>query len=169
MIELRGLAKAYGKTVAVKSVSFTAADGCVTGLLGPNGAGKTTTIRAITGLIRPDGGAAVVDGDDVQRDPTLARSRVGVLPEVAGLYDHLTVREHLEYAGALHRVGRPDLSGRVDALLDQFELAPLADRRAGTLSLGQRRRVALARALVHDPAQCRARRADQRPRCAERA
>ena len=151
MIELRSLAKAYGKTVAVKSVSFTAADGCVTGLLGPNGAGKTTTIRAITGLIRPDAGAAVVDGDDVQRDPTLARSRVGVLPEVAGLYDHLTVREHLAYAGALHRVGRPDLAHRVDALLHQFELTPLADRRAGTLSLGQRRRVALARALVHDP------------------
>jgi sodium transport system ATP-binding protein len=151
MIELRSLAKAYGKTVAVKSVSFTAADGCVTGLLGPNGAGKTTTIRAITGLIRPDGGAAVVDGDDVQQDPTLARSRVGVLPEVAGLYDHLTVREHLAYAGELHRVGRPDLAHRVDALLDQFELTPLADRRAGTLSLGQRRRVALARALVHDP------------------
>jgi sodium transport system ATP-binding protein len=152
MIELRALRKSYGTTVAVESVSFTAANGLVTGLLGPNGAGKTTTLRAITGLIRPDAGAAIVDGSDVRRDPNLARSRVGVLPEVAGLYDQLTVREHLAYAGDLHGVLQPDLAHRVEALIDQFELRPLADRRAGTLSLGQRRRVALARALVHDPA-----------------
>jgi sodium transport system ATP-binding protein len=152
MIEIQELRKSYGRTVAVESVSFTAANGVVTGLLGPNGAGKTTTLRAITGLIRPDHGAAFVDGGDVQRDPGRARARVGVLPETAGLYDHLTVREHLAYAGELHRVRQPDLAHRVAALLEQFALMPLADRRAGTLSLGQRRRVALARALVHDPA-----------------
>ena len=152
MIEIRDLRKAYGRTVAVESVSFVAGNGEVTGLLGPNGAGKTTTLRAITGLIRPDAGAAMVDGGEVQRDPGRARSRVGILPEVAGLYDQLTVREHLAYAGALHRVAAPGLAARIDALLDQFALAPLADRRAASLSLGQRRRVALARALVHDPA-----------------
>ena len=152
MIELRNLKKAYGQIIAVESVSFTAANGLVTGLLGPNGAGKTTTLRAITGLIRPDGGAAIVDGDDVQRNPNLARSRVGVLPEVVGLYDQLTISEHLHYAGRLHRISRGDLTHRVGTLLDQFGLRSIATRRAATLSLGQRRRVALARTLVHDPA-----------------
>jgi sodium transport system ATP-binding protein len=152
MIELRELGKSYGRTVAVASVSFTASDGLVTGVLGPNGAGKTTTLRAVAGLIRPDRGAALVDGREVQDDQARARARLGVLPETAGLYDHLTVREHLAYAGALHGVRQPDLRHRVEMLLDQFGLAPLADRRAATLSLGQRRRTALARALVHDPA-----------------
>ena len=151
MIELRGLKKTYGRTVAVESVSFTAVNGKVTGLLGPNGAGKTTTLRAVVGLIRPDHGAAIVDGLDAARDAQRVRARVGVLPETSGLYDHLTVREHLAYAGELHGVGRPDLETRAEALLQQFALSPLADRRACTLSLGQRRRVALARALMHDP------------------
>jgi sodium transport system ATP-binding protein len=152
MIEIRDLQKTYGRTTAVKSVSFTAVDGVVTGLLGPNGAGKTTTLRAIAGLIRPDAGLALIDGEDVQHDLRRARSRVGVLPEVVGLYDQLTVREHLAYAGALHCVQSATLAVRVDQLLDQFALEPLADRRAATLSLGQRRRVAIARALIHDPA-----------------
>jgi sodium transport system ATP-binding protein len=152
MIELRDLKKTYGRTTAVQSVSFTAANGVVTGLLGPNGAGKTTTLRAVAGLIRPDAGLALIDGEDVHRDLGRARSRVGVLPEVVGLYDHLTVREHLAYAGALHRVPPPALAARVDLLLDQFALGPLAERRAATLSLGQRRRVAMARTLIHDPA-----------------
>jgi sodium transport system ATP-binding protein len=151
MIEIRDLKKTYGRTVAVESVSFVAGDGRVTGLLGPNGAGKTTTLRAMAGLIRPDAGAALVDGDEVRRNPGRARSRVGILPEAVGLYDHLTVREHLAYAGALHMVAAPDLAARIEALLDRFALAPLANRRAASLSLGQRRRVALARVLVHDP------------------
>jgi sodium transport system ATP-binding protein len=151
MIEIRDLTKSYGRTSAVESVSFAALNGVVTGLLGPNGAGKTTTLRAVGGLIRPDAGAALVDGEDVQHDPRSARTRFGMLPEVVGLYDHLTVREHLAYAGKLHRLAPPALAARVNLLLDQFALAPLADRRAATLSFGQRRRVALARALVHDP------------------
>jgi sodium transport system ATP-binding protein len=151
MIEIRDLKKTYGRTVAVESVSFVAGDGRVTGLLGPNGSGKTTTLRAMAGLIRPDAGAALVDGDEVRRNPGRARSRVGILPEAVGLYDHLTVREHLAYAGALHMVAAPDLAARIEALLDRFALAPLANRRAASLSLGQRRRVALARVLVHDP------------------
>jgi sodium transport system ATP-binding protein len=151
MIEVTDLRKSYGGTVAVEAVSFTAANGQVTGLLGPNGAGKTTTLRAISGLIRPDQGRAIVDDCEVARDPNRARARVGILPEVSGLYDHLTVREHLLYAASLHGVQRATGAGRIAALLDQFGLAPLANRRAGTLSLGQRRRVALARILVHDP------------------
>lgn len=151
MIEVAGLRKVYGQTVAVDSVSFVAADGVVTGLLGPNGAGKTTALRAITGIVRPDAGRAVVDGVDVGKEPTTARARLGVLPEIVGLYDHLTVREHLIYGGELHGLGGTHLTARVQTLLDELGLSTLSERRAGTLSLGQRRRVALARAVVHDP------------------
>lgn len=151
MIEVRELAKSYGATVAVARVSFVARDGQVTGLLGPNGAGKSTTIRAMVGLITPDAGAVMVDGLEVRRNVARARVLLGVLPEVSGLYDRLTVREHVEYAGRLHSMAPPDLAWRVRAVLDQCGLSGLADRAAGTLSLGQRRRVALARVLVHEP------------------
>ena len=152
MIEISNLRKAYKAGLAVSSVSFTAPNGFVTGLLGPNGAGKTTALRAITGLLKPDAGEVTIDGLNVQKDPTAARSRLGALPEVVGLYDHLTVREHLAYAGELHAVTGPTLADRIKELLDRFALLPLADRLASTLSLGQRRRVALARTLVHNPA-----------------
>ncbi len=151
MIALQGIRKTYGKTVAVESVTFTAADGVVTGLLGPNGAGKTTALRVLGGIVRPDSGTAHVDSHDVQRDPRKARALLGMLPESVGLYDHLTVREHLVYAGALHGLHGPDLMARAKALLQQLGLDSLTERRAGQLSLGQRRRVALARTLVHDP------------------
>ena len=152
MIEIQDLRKTYGKTVAVRSVSFSAPNGLVTGLLGPNGAGKTTALRAVTGLITPDAGCARVDEVDVGTDPLRARSRLGVLPESAGLYGRLTVREHVLYAGRLHGLRQPGLDARADALLDQFGLAAEASRPAAGLSLGQRRRVALMRALVHQPA-----------------
>lgn len=151
MIEVSELHKAYGKTVAVRCVSFTATNGHVTGLLGPNGAGKTTTLRAVTGISRPDRGRALIDGCDPQHDAAAARSRLGVLPEAVGLYDRLTVREHLEYAGVMYGVVRGELGARIDELVDRFGLRAIVDRRASTLSLGQRQRVAFARALVHFP------------------
>jgi sodium transport system ATP-binding protein len=151
VIAFENLRKVYGKVVAVDSVSFIAPDGAVTGLLGPNGAGKTTALRALTGLVKPDAGAVSVDGCNVQRDRLTARARLGVVPETAGLYDRLTVREHLAYAGALHGLGDRRLGDSVERLLARFDLVPLGGRPAGELSLGQRRRVALARALVHDP------------------
>jgi sodium transport system ATP-binding protein len=152
VIEVSELHKTYGRTVAVRSVTFTAPNGQVTGLLGPNGAGKTTALRAITGMSRPDRGRTVVDGYDPRRDAPAARSRLGVLPEAVGLYDHQTVREHLEYAGHLYGVAPNRLRARVDELIDMLGLAPIVDRHAAALSLGQRQRVAFARALVHSPA-----------------
>jgi sodium transport system ATP-binding protein len=151
MIEITNLRKSYKDALAVRSVSFTAGDGLVTGLLGPNGAGKTTALRAITGLLRPDAGEVKVDGVSVRTDPTGVRRRLGALPEVVGLYDHLTVREHLIYAGELHGIPFEPLKLRVRILLDRFALLPLSERRAATLSLGQKRRVAMARVLVHEP------------------
>jgi sodium transport system ATP-binding protein len=152
MIEVSNLRKSYRDALAISSVSFSAPNGLVTGLLGPNGAGKTTALRAITGLLRPDAGEVAVDGVRVAADATAARRRMGALPEVVGLYDHLTVREHLSYAGELHGFSTAVLKGRIETLLERFALLPLSDRRASTLSLGQKRRVALARVLVHEPA-----------------
>jgi sodium transport system ATP-binding protein len=151
MIAVAGLSKSYGAHLALDGVSFVARNGVVTGLLGPNGTGKTTVLRAVTGVIRPDRGSAAIDGDVVADNPLAARARLGVVSEAVGLYDHLTVREHLVYAAELFGLPLIGLVGRIDALLGQFALLPLAGRRAGTLSQGQKRRVALARALVHDP------------------
>lgn len=151
MIVLDGIRKAYGATVAVAQVSFTAPNGLVTGLLGPNGAGKTTVIRVIGGLVRPDAGSATVDGYDAG-DVRRVHSRLGMLPESVGLYDRLTVREHLVYAAELHGLRGSNPQVRATDLIEQHGLDPLADRRVGQLSLGQRRRLALARMLVHSPA-----------------
>ena len=152
MIALHGIRKTFGSTVAVANVSFVARDGEVTGLLGPNGAGKTTLLRTLSGLLSPDEGQVLVDEVDVHRDWLAAKRRLGVLPESVGLYDRLTVRDHLLYAGRLHGRGERELRARVDDLLSRMDLIGMAGTRAAALSLGQRRRVALARMLVHDPA-----------------
>ena len=152
MIRVHDIRKTYGTTAALGGVSLDVPDGMVTGLLGPNGAGKTTTIRSMTGLVHPDAGWVEVDGIKVAGEPIKARARLGVVPETIGIYDHLTVREHIEYSAELQGVAAASLASRVGSVLAQLDLEPLADRRAAGLSMGERRRVALARALVHDPA-----------------
>ncbi len=149
MIEVSHLHKRFGEVVAVDDVSFRAADGVVTGLLGPNGAGKTTTLRMLTTLIRPDRGEARIDGADVAQDPIEARRRIGVLPDARGLYPRLTAREHIEYAAALHGISKA--GKRIDDLLDLLDMRPLEKRRVEGFSNGERVKVALARALVHEP------------------
>jgi sodium transport system ATP-binding protein len=151
VIAVDNLRKAYGRTVVVDAVSFVAPDGMVTGLLGPNGAGKTTTLRVLTGLVAADQGTASIDGLHVAANPVAARRRIGVLPEIVGLYDRLSVREHLVYAAQLHGLASRAIDDRVSQLMRQLGLDGLASRRASELSLGEARRVALARALVHDP------------------
>jgi sodium transport system ATP-binding protein len=125
MIEVSNLHKRFGAVTAVEDVSFTAADGVVTGLLGPNGAGKTTTLRMLCTLVRPDRGSARVDGLDVAERPMDVRRALGVLPDARGLYPRLTAREHVRYYGELHGLSGAALEGRM--------------------------KVALARALVHGP------------------
>ena len=151
MIEVSRLHKRFGQVIAVDDVSFSAADGVVTGLLGPNGAGKTTTLRMLTTLIAPDNGEARIDGLSVAANPIEARRRIGVLPDARGLYPRLTAREHIEYAGALHGIAEKALRPRVEELIDQLEMRSIADRRADGFSHGERVKVALARALVHAP------------------
>jgi sodium transport system ATP-binding protein len=154
MIALERLAKAFGKcreVHAVRDVTFDAPDGAITGLLGPNGAGKTTLLRIIATLVVPDAGCARVDGLDAVADRYAVRARIGVLSDARGLYARLTARENVRYYGALHGLSGAPLEQRIDALFATLGLTPIADRRAAGFSQGERMKVAIARALVHDP------------------
>ncbi len=151
MIRVEHLRKQFGEVKAVDDVSFEAPDGAVTGLLGPNGAGKTTTLRMLYGLMRPDSGRIVVDDVDALTDPLGAQARLGVLPDVSGLYPRLTAREHIRYFGELQGLSGSSLAARTDELLARLDMGGIADRRTAGFSHGERTKVALARALVHDP------------------
>ena len=151
MIRVQDLHKRFGEVKAVNGVSFTAEDGAVTGLLGPNGAGKTTTLRMLYALMRPDQGAIDVDGVDAVAEPQRAQTHLGVLPDVSGLYPRLTAREHLEYYGQLHGLSGPALHARMQELIQTLDMGSIADRPTRGFSHGERTKVALARALVHNP------------------
>jgi sodium transport system ATP-binding protein len=154
VIGVEDIAKRFGKNGevhAVDGVSFTAPDGEITGLLGPNGAGKTTLLRVLATLIVPDAGSATMDGLDVVRERFAVRERVGVLSDARGLYPRLTARENVAYFGALHGLRGAALDARIESLLDTLGLRALADRRTQGFSQGERMKVAIARALVHDP------------------
>jgi sodium transport system ATP-binding protein len=151
MIEVSGLEKRFGAVTAVNGVSFAAPDGAVTGLLGPNGAGKTTTLRVLSGLMKADAGTVAVDGSDVGADPVAAQSRMGILPDSHGLYPRLTPREHIRYFGQLHGLSGEGLRTRVEQLIGTLGLEHVAGRRVEGFSHGERTKVALARALVHQP------------------
>jgi sodium transport system ATP-binding protein len=152
MIATQGLKKRFGTVDAVRGVSFTAPDGRITGLLGPNGAGKTTTLRMISLLVRPDAGDVAIDRESIaSARPVDLRRRLGVLPDSRGLYPRLTAREHVRYFGQLHGLSGAALEARVESLLQRLDMSDIADRRAAGFSQGERVKVALARALVHDP------------------
>jgi sodium transport system ATP-binding protein len=154
VIVVDGLAKAFGKrreVRAVDGVSFTAPDGQITGLLGPNGAGKTTLLRMLATLVVPDAGGAAIGGLDVVRDRYAVRRRIGVLSDARGLYPRLTARENIRYYGALHGLAGRSLESRIDELVAVLGITEIADRRAQGFSQGERMKVAIARALVHDP------------------
>jgi sodium transport system ATP-binding protein len=151
MIEIHDLRRAFGKVQAVDGVSFTAADGRITGLLGPNGAGKTTTLRMLYTLLAPDAGSIRIDGIDALGDPVEARRRLGVLPDARGLYKRFTARENIEYFGRLQGLDTATLRRRADALIAQLDMHDIEHRRAEGFSQGQRVKTAIARALIHDP------------------
>ena len=154
MIRVEGIGKSFGKkreVRAVDDVSFIAPDGEITGLLGPNGAGKTTLLRMLSTLVTPDEGTAKVADLDILRDRFAVRERIGVLSDARGLYPRLTARENVRYYGRLHGLSGAALNARVDALIETLGLGPLADRRTQGFSQGERMKVAIARALVHDP------------------
>ena len=151
MIRAQGLSKSFGKVHAVDNISFDAEDGKITALLGPNGAGKSTTLRMLYTVLKPDAGLALIDGVDNQADLQAARRKLGVLPHSAGLYPHLTALENIRYYGRLSGLENPELERRVTELSAVLDLGPIANRHAKGFSQGERTRVALARALVHQP------------------
>ena len=141
-----------GKTlVAVNQLSFSVAAGEVFGLLGPNGAGKTTTLRMILGLLHPTSGDATVDGFAVSRFPDEVKRRIGLVSASAGLYQWLTPREMLLFFADLYSVPPSSARERLESLADLLDLRGFLDQRCSTLSTGQKQRVTLARALMHDP------------------
>jgi len=137
---------------AVRDVNLHAPDGQITGLLGPNGAGKTTTLRMLAGLITPNAGRMAVDGIDVAADTRKALSRMGVLSDARGLYPRLSARENIVYYGRLHGMSAEAANARTESLAQMFDMSALLDRRTDGFSQGERMKTALARALVHDPA-----------------
>ena len=151
MIRVQNLKKSFGLVQAVKDVSFTAEDGRITGLLGPNGAGKTTSLRVIYTLLKPDSGTASVDGFDTQKNAQEVLKRIGALPDAHGLYPRLTARENVRYYGRLHGLEGKTLETRITALCKVLEMEEFIDRRTDGFSNGQRVKVSIARALVHNP------------------
>jgi sodium transport system ATP-binding protein len=151
LIRVSRLCKSFGRIKAVDGVSFDALDGRVTGLLGPNGAGKSTTLRILYTVLKPDSGSASIDGADVVHDSLEARRRIGTLPHSSGVYPHLTARENIAYYGRLCGIAPEQLDEKVEQVVLQLDITEFADRRAKGFSQGQRTKVALARALVHEP------------------
>ncbi len=136
---------------AIDAVTFHAADGQVTGLLGPNGAGKSTTLRILATLMKPDTGRAVIDGFDAMADPLAVRRSIGFMPHEAGIYPRLTARENIQYYANLCAVPKATAKLRITELIDMLDMGAFIDRQATGFSQGQKTKVALARALVHQP------------------
>ena len=159
MIEVNKLAKSFDakidgkrtRVTAVEDVSFVAQDGRITALLGPNGAGKTTTLRIIGTLVRADRGQAQVGGIDVQADTRAVRAQLGVLSDARGLYSRLTARENIEYYAQLRGVPAQARRERLAMMARLLDMGALLERRIEGFSTGERMKVALARALIHDP------------------
>jgi daunorubicin resistance ABC transporter ATP-binding subunit len=150
-ISVEGLRKRFGAIEALAGVDFSVPRGRLVGLLGPNGAGKTTAIRILTTVIRPDAGRASVLGIDVVAHPHAVRNVIGLAGQFAAVDPHLTGRENLRLIGRLTHLPRRAVSGRIDELLERFQLADAGDRPVRTYSGGMRRRLDLAAALVHRP------------------
>lgn len=152
MIIANGLTRRFGDFVAVDRVSLRVPDGAILALLGPNGAGKTTTVRMLTGLIAPTEGEATVAGRDVRTDPTGVRARVGLVTDAPGLYEQMSLPAYLDFFGALYGVPAAQRARRIDELLAFFDLSDHRTGRMVGFSKGMKQKVALARALLHEPA-----------------
>ncbi len=151
MIESLALTKRFGRLTAVHDLSFTVGDGEIFGILGPNGAGKTTSVRMLAGLIGPTDGGARVNGMTLGPDSQMIRATTGVLTEAPGLHDKLTARQNLGYYGRLYGLRGANLRRAVDRYLGVVGLPDAGDRRVGGFSKGMRQKVAIARALLHEP------------------
>lgn len=151
VIKVHQLSKAFAGLTAVHDLDFEAHAGEIFGLLGPNGAGKTTTIRIMATVLAPTSGTVTVNGHDVVTDSVGARAQIGVLTADFGLYDRMSGRENIRYAGRLYGLGGPALERRIDGLVRSLEMERFADQRAGKYSTGMKQKAAIARSVVHDP------------------
>ena len=148
-IEVTGLTKNYGSLVAVDTLSFSVEPGKTLGLVGPNGAGKTTTLRAIAGIHPPTEGQVRICGVDLRLDPVDAKRRLAFMPDEPRLFDYLTVEEHLQFVARLY--GTSAYRARLDALLDELELADKRKALPGELSRGMKQKLMIACGLIHTP------------------
>ncbi len=156
-ISAHGLTKTYqggkktGDIVAVDHIDLHVAPGEFYGFLGPNGAGKSTTIKMLTGLLRPTSGQVVIAGHDLAGDPLAVKHVLGVLPEDLNLYERLTAPEFLLFAAQMYGLAGGDARRRVTSLLDVMELADTGDKLIVDFSMGMKKKVALAGAMIHTP------------------
>lgn len=152
VVETRGLTRRFGPITAVRDLTLQIAGGEVFGLLGPNGSGKTTTIRMLCGLIAPSAGSATVAGIDVIESPDRVKERIGYMSQRFGLYDDLTVAENMDFYGGIYGLKDAGRSGRIAEVVAFLGLERRLAQLAGTLSGGWKQRLALACALMHEPA-----------------
>jgi ABC-2 type transport system ATP-binding protein len=150
-IVTRGLVRQFDTKLAVNNLNLNVQRGEFFGFLGPNGAGKSTTIKMMVGLLRPSAGNIWVGGVDVWRDPTRVRSLIGVLPEYLNLYERLSGREFITFAGHMYGVPEADIQRRTEELLHVLDLSSDADKLIVDYSVGMRKKVALAAAIIHRP------------------
>jgi sodium transport system ATP-binding protein len=151
MIEVNDLYKKFGEVQALNGLSFQANDGEITGILGPNGAGKTTCLRVLYGLLTADQGSALVDGIAVDKQPLLARQKLGIFPDKFGLYERLTAYEQIDYFASLHGLTGQQKKAAIEQVIEDLGLEDIAHRKTRGFSQGQRMKVTLAQALVHQP------------------
>ncbi len=151
MIDVQNLVKWYGPTLAVDHLTFAIPKGQVVGFLGPNGAGKTTTLRILTGYMPPTSGVAKIAGHDALTQPKQVRAKIGYLPENNPLYPEMRVEEYLHYRGKLQKMARANRAKRIDEVCARCGLTAARRRVIGQLSKGNRQRVGLAQAMLHDP------------------